>query len=87
MAIYGINPMGNNYGGYGMNGLDGANGGNNGLAQLQDQSDAASSQAAASGRPEDAQAAKEANNKMTEAAQMQAAKETSRHEAFQTMMR
>ncbi|WP_460905700.1 hypothetical protein [Paraburkholderia jirisanensis] len=75
--------MGNNSG-YAMNGFDG---GNNSLAQLQDQSDAATSQAAASGRPEDAQAAKIANNKMTEAAQMEAAKETSRHEAFQTMMR
>ena len=84
MAIYGMNPMGNNFGDYGMNGFDG---GNNSLAQLQDRSDAATGQAAASGRPEDAQAAKEANNKMTEAAQMEAAKETSRHEAFQTMMR
>ena len=86
MAIYGVNPMGNNYG-YGMNGLGGDGNGGGSLAQLQDQSDAATSQAAASGKPEDAQAAKEANNKMTEAAQMQAARETSRHEAFQTMMR
>jgi hypothetical protein len=89
MAIYGMSPLTNNYGGYGNygNGAYGANAAGNSLAQLQNQSDAASNQAASSGSPQDAQKAKEANNKMTEAAQMQAARETARHEAFQTLMR
>jgi hypothetical protein len=82
MAIYGMNPLGNNYG-YGQGGF----GGGGSLSQLQNEADAATSRAQASGSPEDAQAAKKATNKMSEAAQAEATKESARNQAVMALLR